>query len=307
MMRTSAGLTLRAGAYAASVLPHAGARLASLTWSDRIRHFDLIVPIPAGIAFDPQHWPAGGAFAMAPYSNRLGGATFNWGERRIHLTPAPGATHALLGFAHRVSWEVQSRAPSETVLRYTHRADHEGWPWPFELSMQIALDAGGAMLRLRITNQSEQAMPAGLGWHPYHPAHGLSTQPQAQVLLAAHARRDVGLDGLARLPPHAGPGAAAPFALASTDLQHQTCVFEDWSGQASLPLAPGLRIALQTTGARHLVLHAARDLAHVCLEPVTLLPGALQVYDAQQSAAMIALAPQCGREITWRCAVVPEQ
>jgi len=289
------------------VLPHAGARLASLTWCDGTRNLDLIVPIPAGSAFDPHQWPAGGAFPMAPYSNRLGGATFTWGERRIHLTTAPGATYALLGFAHRAVWEVQSRAPSETVLRYVHRADHEGWPWPFELAMQVALDAGGAMLRLRITNQSEEPMPAGLGWHPYHPAHALTTQPLAQVLLAAHARRDVGLDGLARLPPHPGPGDAAPFALTSTDLHHQTCVFEDWSGEASLPLAPGLRIALQTTGAHHLVLHAARELAHVCLEPVTLLPGALQVYDAQQSAAMIALAPQCSREITWRCAVVPGQ
>jgi len=190
-------------------------------------------------------------------------------------------------------------------LRHTHRADHEGWPWPFELAMQVTLDAGGAMSRLRITNQSEQPIPAGLGWHPYHPAHGLTTQPQAQVLLAAHVRRDVGLDGLARLPPHAGPGDATPFAFTSTDLHHQTCVFEDWSGEASLPLAPGLRIALQTPDAPQLVPHAARELAHVCLEPVTLLPGALQVYDAQRSATMIALAPQCSRENTWRCAVVP--
>ena len=304
MMRTSDPLALRAGPYAASVLPHAGARLASLTWNDGMRDFDLIVPLPAGIAFDPHHWPAGGAFAMAPYSNRLGGAGFTWGGRRIELTAPPGENYALLGFAHRSSWELLSHAPAATVLRYTHRADHEGWPWPFELTMQVELDARGAMLRLSITNQAEEPMPAGLGWHPYHPARGLTTRPQAEVLLAAHARRDVGLDGLARLPPHTGPGEATPFALTSADLHHQTCVFEDWTGDASLPLAPGLRIAVQTTGARHLVLHAAKGLAHVCLEPVTLLPGALQVYAAQQSAALIALAPQCTREITWRCAVV---
>ncbi len=306
MMRSSEPLKLRAGPYAASVLPHAGARLASLTWSDGKRDLDLLVPIPEGINFDSHQWPAGGAFPMAPYSNRLGGASFTWGERRIHLTPPPGATYALLGFAHRASWEVKSSANADAVLRYAHRAGHEGWPWPFELTMQVTLDADGATVRLCITNQSEETMPAGLGWHPYHPAHSLNTQPQAQVLLAAHAQRDVGLDGLARLPPHAGPGEAKPFALGRAALHHQTCVFEDWSGEASLPLAPGLRIAVQGTGAPHLVLHAAKELAHVCLEPVSLLPGALQVYDARQSSAMIALAPQCSREIIWRCAVVPQ-
>lgn len=306
-MRPGSEIILAAGPYAARVSPEAGARLTSLTWSDRAGARDLIVPLDSPTPFDPHHWPAGGAFPMAPYSNRLGGATFMWGERRIHLTPPPGETYALLGFAHRAGWEVLSRAPAETLLQYEHRAHHEGWPWPFVLTMQVLLDADGAMVRLRITNRSDEVMPAGLGWHPYHPAHGLTTQPHARVRLAAHACRDVTLAGLARLPPHDGPTEAKPFALGSADLHHQTSVFEDWSGQASLPLAAGLRIAVQTTGARHLVLHAARELAHVCLEPVTLLPGALQVYAAAQAAAMIALAPQCSREITWRCAVASEQ
>ena len=304
-MRLGKQITLHAGAYAARVAPDAGARLTSLTWSDRAGARDLIVPLDAPRAFDPHHWPAGGAFPMAPYSNRLGGATFTWGERRIELTPPPGETYALLGFAHRADWQLASRTADQALLRHVHRAGNEGWPWPFELTMQVALDADGAMVRLRITNRSDQTMPAGLGWHPYHPAHGLTGQ--ARLLLAAHACRDVSLAGVARLPPHPGPTEARPFALGRADLHHQTCVFEDWSGHASLPLVAGLRIAVKSSGARHLVLHAARELAHVCLEPVTLLPGALQVYDSAQAAAMIALAPQCSREITWCCAVAPER
>lgn len=308
-MQAGARIVLRAGPYTASVLPHAGARLASLSWSDGEREHDLILPIPGASAFDPHHWPAGGAFPMAPYTNRLGGASFIWGNRQIHLTASPGATYALLGFVHRADWEVLSRAPAEAVLHYEHRAQYEGWPWPFAITMHVALDADGAMVRLRITNRSDDAMPAGLGWHPYHPTHGFGGHAQAQerLRLAAHACRDVGLAGLAHLPPHEGPSNARSFALGSADLQHQTCVFEDWSGEASLPLAEGLRIAVTSTGARHLVLHAAKDLAHLCLEPVTLLPGALQVYDIAQSATMIALAPQCSREIIWRCAVAAQR
>lgn len=306
MMHACNPITLNAGPYSASVLPHAGARLATLTWSDGERQHDLIVAMPDGIAFDAHHWPAGGAFPMAPYSNRLGGATFTWGERRIHLTPRPGETYALLGFAHRANWDVLSRASAATLLRYQHRAGDEGWPWAFELTMHIALDQAGASVRLRITNRSAEPMPAGLGWHPYHPAHGLTGQPDARLRLAAHACRDVGLSGLARLPPHGGPVRARAFALGSADLHHQTCVFEDWSGEVSLPFATGLRIAVQGSGAGHLVMHAAKALAHICMEPVSLLPGALQVYTAAQSDAMIALAPGCSREIHWLCGVSRE-
>ena len=303
-MRLGEEIVLRAGPYAARVSPDAGARLTSLTWADGSRSHDLIVPLDAPPPFDPHHWPSGGAFAMAPYSNRLGGATFTWGARRIHLTSPPGETYALLGFVHRTGWQVRSRGPAEAVLSYTHRPGDEGWPWRFELTMQVALDEGGATVRLCITNLSDEAMPAGLGWHPYHPAQGFARQPQARLRLSAHARRDVGLAGLEWLEPHRGRPDAHVMALVSADLQHQTNVFEDWSGAATMPLDKGLRIAMKTSGARHLVMHAAKELAYLCLEPVTLLPGALQVYDAGQSAALIALAPQCSREIAWHCGVM---
>ena len=303
-MQLGEEIALRAGPYAARVSPDAGARLTALTWSDGTRSHDLIVPLDAPPRFDPHHWPGGGAFPMAPYSNRLGGATFRWGARRIHLTPPPGETYALLGFAHRTGWQVGSRAPGEAVLKYTHRPGDEGWPWRFELTMRVALDDGGATVRLRITNLADEAMPAGLGWHPYHPAQGFARQPQARLRLTAHARRDVGLSGLERLEPHRGQADARVMALVSADLRHQTNVFEDWSGEASMPLDRGLRIAVKTSGARHLVMHAAKELAYLCLEPVTLLPGALQVYDAARSAALIALAPQCSRELFWHCGVV---
>lgn len=307
MMDSSNPIELRAGPYAATLLPHAGARLGKLCWSDGARSLDLVVPMQEGAAFDGHHWPNAGAFPMAPYSNRLGGATFTWGARRIRLTSPPGETYALLGFAHRAAWDVVAHAPDHATLRYAHRPEDEGWPWRFELTMQVMLDAHGAQVVLRITNLSDETMPAGLGWHPYHPSRALARAAGARLRLAAHARRDVGLAGVARLEPHDGPTRATPVELGSADLHHQTSVFEDWTGELSLPLDDGLRIAVAATGARHLVMHAPKELAYICLEPVSLLPGALQVYDAAQSAAMIALAPRCSRELVWRCGVAPDQ
>lgn len=307
MMDSSDPIELRAGPYAATLLPRAGARLGKLRWSEGARSLDLVVPMRDGAAFDGHHWPNGGAFPMAPYSNRLGGASFAWDTRRIRLTSPPGETYALLGFAHRAAWDVIARAADRATLRYAHRPDDEGWPWRFELNMQVVLDADGAQVVLRITNLSDETMPAGLGWHPYHPAHWLAWQADARLRLTAHARRDVGLAGVARLEPHAGPTAAAPVELGGADLHHQTNVFEDWHGTLWLPLDDGLSMVVATTGARHLVMHAPAELAYVCLEPVSLLPGALQVYDAAQSAAMIALAPRAARELVWRCGVAPDR
>ncbi len=305
-MRLGSLIALRAGPYAAHLSPEGGARLTSLTWAGATGAHDLIKPIDTSTPFDPHHWPAGGAFPMAPFSNRLGGATFQWGARRVDLSTPPGETYALHGFAHRVAWDVLSQTASEAVLGHVHRSGDEGWPWAFEMTMRVALDHTSATVHLRITNRSDEAMPAGLGWHPYHSAHGLAGHPEARLQLMAHACRDVGLSGLARLPPHGALARPRHYALGGADLHHQTCVFEDWSGNVSLPMATGFRIAVNCTGANHLVMHAARALGHLCVEPVTLLPGALQVYDAAQSAAMIALAPGCWREISWRCGVLHE-
>ena len=306
MMHCTNPIALRAGPYSASLLPQAGARLATLVWSDGSKAHDLIMPLTMTEAFDGHHWPAAGAFPMAPYSNRLGGATFKWGGRAIRLTSPAGETYALHGFAHRSGWEVASQTSSEAVLQFTQHAGHEGWPWGFTLRQEVSLDETGALVRLRITNTSDETMPAGLGWHPYHPARRLVRDAQASFRVVAHARRNVGLDGLARLEPRRGTAETSVMNLSRTDLHHQTCVFEDWSGTTSLPLDQCLTLDIATTGMPHLVMHAAKELAYLCLEPVTLLPGALQVYDAAQTEAMIALAPRCSREISWRCRVKRE-
>ena len=305
-MQLGSEITLGGGPYTVRLAPAAGARVTSLTWTDGSGAHDLIMPLISTEPFDAHHWPPAGAFAMVPYSNRLGGAAFEWGARQIRLTSPADETYALHGFAHRSSWEVACHTANDAVLQYTHMAGHEGWPWSFSLMQQVTLDEEGALVRLRITNTSNETMPAGLGWHPYHPAQGLVRNAQASLRVTARARRNVGLDGLARLEPRRGTADTTAMNLRRADLHHQTCVFEDWSGTTALPLDQGLTLEIATTGMPHLVMHAAKELAYLCLEPVTLLPGALQVYDAVQSEAMIALAPRCSREISWRCSVKRE-
>ena len=306
MLDPAQQIVLAAGRYRACLAPAAGARLASLTWRGDDAAHDLVVPLDAVTPFDPQVWPKAGAFPMAPFSNRLSGTRFLWGEREIEFARPPGGASPLHGFAHRMRWQVLSTSAHAATLRHLHDGASEGWPWPFELTLQVALDEAGAEVRLRLTNRAAEAAPAGLGWHPYHRFDGCKNNPSAQVRFTAHTCRAVGPGGAFMQAPSPAPRALREFGLQLADLAPQTTACEDWTGQASLPLAQGARLAITCRNTDHVILHVPAGSNYLCLEPVTLLPGALQCYAPADAARMIALAPQSTREISWRCAVVEE-
>ena len=66
-------------------------------------------------------------------------------------------------------------------------------------------------------------------------------------------------------------------------------------------------LVAESTGCPHLVLHipASSGLVpeYLCLEPVTLLPGALNRERANERVANIGLAPGDVRTMSWRCRV----
>ena len=158
MLDPAKQIVLAAGRYRACLAPGAGARLASLTWSDDDSAHELIVPLDAATRFDPQVWPKAGAFPMAPFSNRLIGARFRWGGREIEFARPLGEANPLHGFAHRMRWRVLQSTNSAATLQHMHDGVSEGWPWPFELTMQVALDEDGAEVRLRLTNLANEVV-----------------------------------------------------------------------------------------------------------------------------------------------------
>lgn len=304
-MKLGREIVLHAAPYTARLSAQAGGRLTALTWTDRERDLDLLVPFAPDADFDPDNWPKCGAFAMAPFSNRLADGAFVWEGRPIRLRTPPGQSHALHGFPHRKPWSVLNISVSTATLQYRHRADDEGWPWSFELTMRIGLGDDGATVGLELTNTSGTPMPAGLGWHPFHSASGFRLQDGVALKFAACARHDAGMSGLNRIVPGQAAVALQTFALDSASLHPQTTAFEGWSGGASLPLGADGRINMQARGASHLLVHVPQGFTHLCVEPVTLLPGALQHYAADDVARSIALGAGQSRKIEWRCAAGP--
>lgn len=292
-MRFDDQITLATGPYRLCLSPAAGARVTRMTWFDGRHDRHLLLPCDDAASFDPHDWPKTGAFPMAPFTNKLDNARFTWNGREIALPTPADSPHALHGLAHRKPWVLVHATRERAALRYRHRPTDEAWPWSFDLDMEVALSIDHVQVDLQIRNTSAESMPAGLGWHPFHPADG------ATLSLDAAARRDAGPQGLAVLKPsHSTPSTRLRF---QDTLAAQSTVFERWDGRFSLALAQGLTVDVDSTGASHLFCHVPPHTRYVCLEPITLMPGALRHYSPAQRDSLVALAPGATRAIRWRC------
>lgn len=277
-----APIELRAGNYVARIAPAAGGRIVSLAWCGQHATVPLLVAWD-GLAFDEHDWPKAGAFPMLPFANRLPAEGFAFGGRLVR--PEPGPTgFAQHGLAHRRPWTVTEASGQHVLLQFAHDGNSAGWPWAWTAQQAIHLDEGGLTLHLSVRNDSAQAMPLAIGWHPYHPVRaGVASE---DLRFRASARRDLDAGGCA------GDQAQAPaFAME----RGETAAFSGWDGRAQLAGA-GLAVAAQ--GAANLVLHRPMQGNYLCIEPVTILPGHLG-----RAGAEAVLQPGQSRSLTWACSL----
>jgi aldose 1-epimerase len=276
-------IELRSGAYSARIAPAAGGRLASLAWNDR----PLLVPWNGG-DFDEHAWPKAGAFPMLPFSNRLPAAGFRFGDRVFR--PEPGPTgFALHGFAHRRKWDLVQASADRALLRCAHDGQSEGWPWAWSAQQEVLLAPHGITVTLMLTNESGEPMPAGPGWHPYHPVG--SGVAGGDLQFEAGARRDLDAQGTV-----VAAEREPTFAVHRGD----TAAFSAWTGALRLRGGDGV-VSVRSGGAPHLVLHRPRDAGYLCAEPVALLPGQLgAVHDGDG-----VLLPGDTQRLSWACGFEP--
>ncbi|MFM9959243.1 MAG: hypothetical protein ACKVZJ_14365 [Phycisphaerales bacterium] len=113
-----------------------------------------------------------GSFFMAPWVNRIGSATFDFGGVTHRLrpnAPTPGAP-AQHGDVRARAWKVVSSVPDRLELSFDSvEYQNMNWPWRFACRAVYALSGGGTALRveLSVENQDSAPFPAGCGHHPY--------------------------------------------------------------------------------------------------------------------------------------------
>ena len=199
-----------------------------------------------------------GCFPLVPYSNRI---EPGW----MGLPPNhPAFPLAIHGEGWLKPWTVERADASSALIAHRHDGS-SGWPHAYDAAQNVRLDDDGLHIELSLTNRSQQAMPAGLGLHPYFhrtPAtrirasvgtvwlNDADTLPRERVAVPAEWRLD-------------------PARLAD-DLVLDNC-FGAWDGVAEV-VWPDRQLSMRITAAaplRHLVVYTPAHRRYLCLEPVS--------------------------------------
>jgi aldose 1-epimerase len=195
---------------------------------------------------------------------------------------------------------VETAADSEATLAFRHAAGE--WPWAFHAAQHFALDEGGLTLTLACTNEADQPMPCGLGFHPYFPC-------TADTVLDAEVACAWTVD--AQTLPVEKVAAVGQYDL--TD--RRICGagldngFGAWSGRARLsdPSWP-FEVTLTSAGASFLHVYAPAQGGFVAIEPVTHANAALnEPDDSWQALGLRILAPGETMRLSMRVDVAPRQ
>jgi aldose 1-epimerase len=157
----------------ASILPSYGFNLFDLKLPAAGAVRSLVVADP-GWESNPEKPARHGFPILFPFPNRIKDGRFSWEDTSYEL-PLTKPPHAIHGFALDADWQVtdQGEGPDGAFLtgRYRlPRAFPDGSPrWPSDayLDIRYALHGRSLTLDATVSNESEDDLPYGLGFHPY--------------------------------------------------------------------------------------------------------------------------------------------
>lgn len=253
-------VTLRSGAMRCEVSVQLGAAIAGLWWNDR--------PVLRSTSAQTlQQVRLAGCFPLVPFSNRLAHAKLLWNGTSHPLVrnfaPEP---HAIHGVAWMRPWQVLASDETFALLSFEHRAD-PSWPFDFDCSQAFRLSAHALEVTLSATNQSDQAAPFGMGWHPY-----FVKRAHARIRFEAAGRWEMGAD---KLPTGRNPSVGIDSLCSVLDIDH---CFDGWHGEVVLQdseMTVRLRSSLD-----HLVVFTNADRDFVAVEPVSHVNNAINMAGA---------------------------
>ena len=111
-------------------------------------------------------------FPLIPFSNRIENGRFRFNGSSLQLARnVAGSPHAIHGHGWQAAWQVAERRDASCALTYEREATAD-WPWRYRGRQTIAVAGDALRLTLAIENLGPDAMPCGLGFHPFLPRSG---------------------------------------------------------------------------------------------------------------------------------------
>lgn len=245
-----------------------------------------------------------GSFVLVPYSNRLFDGKLLSPSGTITLpSNYPNSDVPVHGLGWKKNWQCIAHDPQRMVLGYSHLSDTH-WPFAHNCVQTVTLNHGQVEFHLKLQNNGEQPMPAGLGFHPW-----FALDKGSQVRFGPSS---VWLQDERGWPTQKTPSSGrADFDFTkwrSAQKVIQNHCHSDWSGQAELHLhEKKLTIQLSASdNLNHLIVYRKPGQDWLCLEPVSHATGAFSLPHVKMSqAGDHALAPGAFMEAWMRIGVKP--
>jgi aldose 1-epimerase len=160
--------------------------------------------------------PRGAGCVLVPWPNRIAGGRWSWNGRPQQLALSePAAGNAIHGLLRHTLYRPVEQAPGLVTLQAVV-APQPGWPVPLETSVRYAVDETGLTVTHTVRNVGVEAVPFGVGAHPYLRAGDAETDDCTLTLAATTALPLAG--GLPAGP--ATPLGSATLPLRGADLDH---------------------------------------------------------------------------------------
>jgi len=215
-------------------------------------------------------------YPLVPYSNRIARGRLPSPRGDIVIAPLPGmGPHPIHGVGWRRPWTVHQASRDELMMTHAHRADAH-WPFDFEARQTLRLAPDALEIALAVTNRSGEAMPAGIGLHPFFPSTPRAT---LTTRVADWWLADTEVLPTRREPVPASLDLSAGCVLANTQLDN---CFGGWSRRATLAW-PEQGLALDVAASdvfSTLVVYTPAHREFFCVEPVSHLNNGFQLAQA---------------------------
>ena len=230
------------------------------------------------------HPKAGASFVMAPWSNRISDAQFDFEGQHISLNANHPDGTAIHGVARDLPWTIADRTPVSTRLTLDSRDVPPGastsFPFSFGCSQRFELTGDGILLDLSVTNLDSRPFPAGCGHHPYF----------ARTLFSSRDQLTIKAPVTGHYPAENQIPTGAPVdddyctALRNGDSFVGSELDEVFSnGNAPIELnwdKSGVKLTMECSEAlNHLVVFTPLAAPYVCVEPTTMANNGFNAKD----------------------------
>lgn len=223
-------------------------------------------------------------FPLVPIANRVEGNGFDFGGKHHAFKPNTDEPFYIHGDGWLSEWAIEDAGKTGLRLSF-EQAQPARSPYVYKAIQTIRLNGATLSLHLSVENRGGDAMPFGIGFHPYFPRTA-----RTRITAPAHVWWTEGANHLP-VAQEAIPESADFSQSRMLPQRWLNNCFEGWAGHARI-VWPESGLAAEVNAdpifSRYMLYAPDSDRSFFCLEPMSHAPNALAMTGP---AALHVLAP----------------